>query len=502
VKSAVETLSPTRVRLTVEVPFAELGPAVESAYRRIASQVQLPGFRKGRVPPRLIDQRFGRAVVLEEAVNDALPRFYTQAVQDNSVEALGQPDVDVKEFADGAELKFTAEVDIRPSIELPDFDTLEVTVANADVSDADVDRELRQLRERFSTLVTAARPAQAGDFLQLDLVATIDGEEVEDGRATGLSFEVGSKSLLPGLDEAVVGLSAGDSTTFTTRLVGRHEGQDAEVEVTVKTVRERELPELDDEFAQTASEFDTLEELTTSIRDRLERVKLVEQGAQARDKALEALIAEVDMPIPERLLEQEIQARQDALQQQLSAAGMSKEFFLNSEGRTEEEFDAEIAERTREAIAAQLVLDAIARTEQLSVSESELSDQVLRRAYQARMAPDAFAQQIVEAGEVPNLVSEVVRAKALSKVLEAAKILDESGRQVDMAALNPPSRLGTDLGTDQEDQGDQGDQEDGPEPGGTETEPAAVALAADDETGAPVTAGPGRAASSAPARED
>jgi trigger factor len=459
VKSAVETLSPTRVRLTVEVPFEELGPALDSAYRRIASQVQLPGFRKGRVPPRLIDQRFGRAVVLEEAVNDALPHFYTQAVQENTVETLGQPDIDLTDFADGSDLKFTAEVDVRPPVELPEFDSLEVTVDDAEVSDADVQEQLRELQERFSTLVTADRPAQEGDFLQLDLLATINGEEVEDGRASGLSFEVGSKTLLKGLDEAVIGLSAGDTTTFTTELAGVHEGEEAEVEVTVKTVRVRELPELDDEFAQTASEFDTLEELTANVRDRLERVKLMEQGAQARDKVLEVLLARIDLPIPERVQEQEVKARMDALDQQLAAAGMSKELFLQGEGQSEEDFAADVAKRTREAIAAQLVLDAIARKEQLSVSESELSEQVMRRATRLRMAPDELAQQIVEAGEVPSLVSEVVRGKALSLVVESAKVVDESGRPVDLAALEPPPRP-TAAAVQQADADDEDDEDD------------------------------------------
>jgi trigger factor len=439
VKSAVETLSPTRVRLTVEVPFEELTPALESAYRRIAAQVQLPGFRKGRVPPRLIDQRFGRALVLEEAVNEAVPRFYTQSVQDNTVEALGTPDINVTDFADGTDLKFTAEVDVRPAIELPEFDSLEVTVEDAIVTDEDVDKQLRELQERFSTLVGADRSAQNGDFVQIDLVARIDGEEIEDGRATGMSFEIGSKSLVAGLDEALVGLSAGESTTFTTQLVGPHQGQDAEVEVSVKSVRVRELPELDDEFAQTASEFDTLNELSASLRDRLGRVKLMEQAAQARDRALEALLARVDLPVPERVLEQEVDARLEAFEEQLSAAGMSKQLFLDSEGKTEEAFEADLVERTRESIAAQLVLEAVARKEQLSVSEPELSEQIVRRATRLGMSPDALAQQIVQAGEVPSLVSEVVRAKALNLVVESAKIVDAAGRPVDLAALNPSS---------------------------------------------------------------
>jgi trigger factor len=441
VKSALESLSPTRVRLTVEVPFEELGPALESAYRRIAAQVQLPGFRKGRVPPRLIDQRFGRAVVLEDAVNEALPRFYTRSVEENSVEPLGQPEIDVAEFVDGGDLKFTAEVDVRPPIQLPEFDSLEVVVPDAGVTDAEVEEQLRELRGRFSTLITVDRPAQEGDFLQLDLAVKVDGAEVEDGRAAGMSFEVGSKSLVRGLDEAVIGLAAGDTTTFTTtELGGAHAGKEGEVEVAVKTVRVRELPELDDEFAQTASEFDTLEELTAGLRDRLGRVKLMEREAQARDRVLEVLLEKINLPLPERVLEQEIKARKEVFEQQLAAAGMAKERFLEQQGETEEEFDSDLAQRTRRALAAQLVLDEVARKEQLSVSEAELSDQIVRRAARAGMSPEALAKQLVEAGEVPHLVNEVVRGKALALVFEAANIIDESGRPVHLDETKPPAR--------------------------------------------------------------
>jgi trigger factor len=475
VKSAVESLSPTRVRLTVEVPFEDLGSSLESAYRRIAAQVQLPGFRKGRVPPRLIDQRFGRALVLKEAVNEALPRFYTRSVEENGVETLGQPEIAVTEFADGSDLKFTAEVDVRPPIELPDLDSLEVTVPAAGVSEADVEAQLTELRGRFSTLLTVDRPAQEGDFLQLDIVGRIDGEEVEDLRVTGLSYELGSKSLMRGLDEAVTGLSAGGTTTFTTELAGPPAGAAptsppagavAEVDVTVKTVRVRELPELDDEFAQTASEFDTLEELMAGLRDRLERVKLMEQEARTRELVLDALLAKVDLPVPERVLEQEIEARKEAFEQQLAAAGMAKDRVLASEGQTEEEFDADLAKRTRQSIAAQLVLDAVARKEQLSVTEAELSDQVVRRAARLGVSPEALAKQLVDAGEVPILVGEVVRGKALALALESAKIVDESGRPVELDANNPPARppAADEESADEESADDQDDQVAAPTP--------------------------------------
>ena len=290
-KSDLETLNPTRVKLTVEVPFEELKPSLDAAYRKIGSQVTSPGFRKGKVPPRVIDQRFGRATVLDEAVNDALPKFYGEALEANDVSPLGQPEVDVTSFEDGQQLTFTAEVDVRPEFDLPDYDGLKVTVDDADVSDAEVDEQLDGLRERFATLTGVDRAAADGDFVSIDLSASVAGEAVDDLTAKGLSYQVGQGSLLDGLDEAITGLAAGEKADFPTTLVGGdHAGEEATVTVEVKSVKERELPELDDDFAQTASEFDTLDELRADVRTRVEGMKAVQQGVQARDRVLEALL--------------------------------------------------------------------------------------------------------------------------------------------------------------------------------------------------------------------
>jgi trigger factor len=436
VKSDLETLNPTRVKLTVEVPFEELKESLDAAYRKIGGQVSIPGFRKGKVPPRVIDQRFGRSVVLDEAVNEALPRFYGQAVEENQVQVIGQPEVDVTELEDGQHLTFTAEVDVRPQFELPDYDGLEVTVDDADVTDAEVDEQLDGLRERFATLTGVDRAAADGDFVSMDLSAVVDGEAVDDLTAKGLSYQVGTGSLLDGLDEAVTGLSAGESREFTTALVGgEHAGQDATVTVELKSVKERELPELDDDFAQTASEFDTLEELRADVRDRVTQMKAVQQGVQARDRVLEALLAKVEIPLPENVIKAEIDARNHNLAHQLEAAGMSRDDFLAAEGQTAEEFDADVEERTRGAMTAQFVLDKVVDKEQLSVNEQELTQHIVRSASRYGMGPDQFAQQVVQAGQVPVLVSEVVRGKALALVLERAKVTDESGREVDLEAL-------------------------------------------------------------------
>ena len=435
-KSALETLNPTRVRLTVEVPFEELKPSLDAAYKKIGGQVNIPGFRKGRVPPRVIDQRFGRAMVLEEAVNEALPQFYGQAVQENAIDVLGTPEVDVTKFEDGQELTFTAEVDVRPDFELPDYRGLDVTVDDAETSDDDLDQQLQSLRERFATLKGVDRAAADGDFVSIDLSATIAGESLEDLSAKGLSYQVGQGSLLDGLDGAMTGLAAGESAVFPTALVGGdHAGQDADVTVTVNSVKERELPELDDDFAQTASEFDTLEELRADLRTRFDQMRRIEQGVQARDRALEALLAKVDIALPEGVVKSEIEGRQHALAHQLEQAHMSREDFLAAEGQSPEEFDADIDKRTRDALTAQFVLDKVVEKEQLSVNEQELTEHIIRSASRYGVGPDQFAQEIVQGGQVPMLVGEVVRGKALALVLEQAKVTDASGREVDLESL-------------------------------------------------------------------
>lgn len=435
-KSAVETLSPTRVRLTVEVPFDELKPSLDAAYKSIAQQVRVPGFRPGHVPPPVIDQRFGRGVVLEQAVNDALPQFYSSALQENEVSALGQPEVDVTDFADGSELKFTAEVDVKPEVELPEYEGLEVTVDDVEVTDADVDEQVDGLRERFATLSGVERAAESGDYVMLDLAASQSGEEIEDAKANGVSYEIGSGSMLDGLDEAVTGLSAGESASFTSTLAGgEYAGREVDVAVTVKTVKVKELPDLDDEFAQMASEFDTVPELREDVRGRLERARRVEQGAQARDKALEALLEKVDVPLPEGVVAGEVQFRKDSLQQQLEQAGLTKEAYLASEDKSEEDFDGELEANARESVKAQFVLDAIAKQQQVGVGENELSEHIVRSAQRYGVSPDQFAQQVVQSGQVQSLVGEVVRSKALAHVLESAKVTDASGRDVDLEAL-------------------------------------------------------------------
>ncbi len=435
-QSAVETLSPTRVKLTVEVPFDELKADLDKAYKKIASQVKVQGFRPGKVPPRILDQRVGRGVVLEEAVQEALPRLYGEAVQETGVNPVGRPEVDVTEFTDGDKLAFTAEVDVRPEFDLPAYESLTVTVAAVEVPDADVTEQLDALRARFAKLTPVERVAADGDFVALDLAATIDGAEVPGGTATGLSYEVGSGTLLDGIDDALRGKQAGDAGIFDTVLVaGDLEGQTAQVALTVRSVNERELPVADDQWASDTTGFEGLAALTADIRDRLERTKKLEQGTEARDKVLEALLAAVEVPLPESVLETELGWRTQTTTDQLTRNGLTLEGWLESEGKTQEEWDTEVSDGARNAVKAQLVLDAVADKEELAVTDAELTDQVVRRAARTGMSPDAFAQAIVQSGQLPGLVSEVRRGKALATVMEAATITDTAGATVDLESL-------------------------------------------------------------------
>ena len=439
-KSTVETLSPTRVRLAIEVPFGELEPSLKKAYREIAQQVSVPGFRRGKVPSTVIDQRVGRGTVLNEAVQEAIPENILAAVREHDVKTLGRPEVEITEFNDGDALKFTAEVDVRPEITLPDLAGVEVTVDELKIDDSEVDEQVKGLRERFATLKTVERPAQDGDYAQIDLAATVDGEEVPGGSATNISHEVGSKQLLLGLDEVLVGLSAGDSTTFVTQLVGGDfAGRDADVAVTVRTVKEKQLPALDDEFAQLASEFDTLEELRNDLRERVSRSKKVEQIYAARDRALEQMVAAAEVPAPAGVVREEVEHRKQAMVDQLERIGASLEDYLAAEEKTEEQVDAELAEAATEGVKIQLLLDTLADAEQVQVTDDEFGHEIVHRAQRAGMAPQQYYDQLARSGAAGAVFGDVRRGKALAMVMERIKITDSAGNQINLDELRAES---------------------------------------------------------------
>lgn len=435
-RTDVEELSPTRVRLTIEVPFEELKPNLDQAYREVARQVRVPGFRPGRTPPRVIDQRVGRGAVLEQAVNDAVPKLYGKALEEHEVFALGQPDLEITKLDDGKEFAFTAEVDVRPKFEIPDLDGMPVTVDDAEVTPDQVEEYLGTLRERFASLKGADRPVRDGDYVSIDLSAGVDGEQVEDAQASGLSYEVGSGSMLDGLDEALAGMAAGDTKTFTAELAGgKLAGMQADVTVTVHSVKVKELPELDDEFAQSASEFDTLGELRAGTREQLAAMRRAGQAEQARERALDALLARIDIPLPENLVEQEVELRRQSLDDRLRRSSTARDTYLEAVGMTEDELEAEFDRDARRSVKAGFILDKLAAQEDLGVDQGELSAYVTEQAYRMGVPPDRLAKELADRGQLGSAVADVLRSKSLRLIAERARVTDESGRGVDLTEI-------------------------------------------------------------------
>ncbi len=418
-KTDVESLSPTRVKMTVQLPFEELQPSFDEAYKSIGKQVNVPGFRKGKVPARVIEQRFGRGAVLEEVINDAVPKAYETALREQEIIPVGRPEVDVTEVEDGQHVTFTAEVDVRPDFELPDYKAISIQVDPATADDAAIDEHIDNLRTRFASLKDVDRASADGDVLLVDIFGKTDaGDEVEDLSGTALSYELGTEGMLPGFDDAVRGAKADETRTFDfTPGNGDWAGVPLKVTATVKTVRERELPELNEEFVIMASEFDTVEELREDAKKRVERLKRMEQGQQARGKVYEALLESVDIPLPEGIIAAEVQAH------------------FEDGHEASDEHRAEVEQQAREALKSQFVFDRIAETEEVTVGESELSNWLMQQAPRYGMAPDALAQALVESGQVSMALSDIRRSKALALVLENATVTDAEGNAVDLTAL-------------------------------------------------------------------
>ncbi|MVZ90926.1 trigger factor [Dietzia kunjamensis] len=431
-KSTVEQLNPTRVKITVEVPFAELEPDFAKAYKSLAGQVNIPGFRPGKAPAKLLESRIGRPAVLEQVINDMIPSRYSQAVDEHELVVLAQPEIEVTKLEDNDVVEFTAEVDIRPEITLPTFEDLEVTVEAPETDEAAVDAELDNLRARFGTLKGVERGATTGDFLSVDLAATVDGEPVDEASTEGLSYELGSGTLVEGLDDAAAGLKAGESKEFTSSLVaGDHAGKEAVITVTVQSVKERELPEADDEFAQMASEFDTLDELKADLTEKVAQQAKAGLAGEIRDKVLDALMEATDVPTPEAVVESEAHAQMHQLIDQFGGDESILDQALAAEGTDRETFEAETREGAARAIRSQLLLDAVAEQNSTDVSQEELTQHILFQAQRYGMDPNQFVQQIQQAGQLGSLFSDVRRSKALADVIGKVTVKDTEGNVVD-----------------------------------------------------------------------
>lgn len=433
-KSSVEKQSETRVRLTVEVPFDELTPEFDQAYQALAQQVTIPGFRKGKAPAKLLEARIGRGPILEQVLNEMIPSRYEEAVREHELKPIGQPEVDIAKLEDGEVVEFTADVDVRPEIELPDFSGISVEVEPVAADEDAVEKELGNLLARFGSLTGVDRAVEDGDFVSIDLSATVDGEELEEAATEGLSYEVGSGELIDGLDEALVGLAKDESKEFATTLVaGEHEGEDAQVTVTVRSVKVRELPEADDDFAQMASEFDTMEELREDLAKQVEQTKKGEQASQIRDKVLAAALEATEVPLPESVVAEQVEGQLQQLLGQFGGDEATLDKMLEAQGTTREEFDADSRKSAEEAVRTQLFLDALAEKVEPQVSQQELTDHILFTAQSYGMDPNQFIQQIQASGQIGNLFADVRRGKALAVSILEATVTDTEGNAVDVA---------------------------------------------------------------------
>ena len=416
-----ESLSPTRVRLTITVSPEELKPSIDHAYQHIAEEMNIPGFRKGKVPPPIIDQRVGRGEVINHAVSEGLDRYFQAAVQEEKLRTLGQPQADVKTWPSdkdfSGDLVVDVEVDVRPDFTIPAFAKYTLEVKATEVGKAEVDAELDELRARFGNLVTVDRPIKTGDFVQIDLEATIGDNTIDS--ASSISYEVGSGQLIDGIDDALDTLTAGEETTFESKLLGGdHEGEMAQIALTVLSVKERELPEADDDFAQIASQFDTIKELKDDLKTQVERKGLFAQAQEARDALVEKMLADLDMPLPQGVVDAEVNRH------------------LEGENRLEDDVHRkEVIESTEKSLRTQLLLDALVEKLEIEVGQNELTQYLMQSASQYGMEPSEFIQTLQENNQIPSMVGEVARSKSLSVALADVTAKDSKGKKVDLSSV-------------------------------------------------------------------
>jgi len=432
VKSSVEQLTSTRVKLTVEVPFDELKDEFDKAYDTIANQVNIPGFRKGHAPAKVLESHVGRGAILETVFNDMLPSRYEEACNENNVHPLGSPDVDLTEINDPESFVFTAEVDCRPEIKLPKIEGMEVEVEPRKSIDEAAEQGMADLQERFAVLKGVDRPVEEDDFVSIDLDATIDGEPVPEASTKGLSHKVGSGELIDGLEEALVGMKEGETREFKSKLMaGESAGEEADVSVTVTKIQEQELPELDDDFAQMASEFDTIEELKDDLQRRAEAATQSEQASAIRDAVLKHLTDTIEFDVPEGIVEEQTQARINQVLSQFGNDENMLKTILESQNSSLEQFYEEAKEGAVEGVRSQLLLDVIAEEREIEISQNDLTEAVVAQAQQYNMEPDQFVKLVQQQGQLSNLFTDVRRNKALFSVIRDFTAKDTNGKVID-----------------------------------------------------------------------
>jgi trigger factor len=416
VKTTVERLTPTRVKLTITVDAAGFKPALEKAYETVSSQVNIPGFRKGKVPATILDQRVGKDAIIAQAVNDGLDDFYREALIQENLKPLSTPQADIKSAPNAQEptneLVVELEVEVRPEFKLPEYKGLKIKVDAVKIAKMDIESELDALRARFGTLKTVDRPAKNGDFTSIDLTAAIGGAEIDT--AKDISYEIGSGQLLDGIDEALETLTAGETTTFRSKLVGGDQaGSEAEVTVTLNAVKESELPKADDAFAQLASEFDTIAELKGDIEKKLEQNFVRKQILQARDQIVDQLVEKAKIPVSDEAVKREVDSH------------------LENEGKAmDDPHRVEVIEETEKNFRVQLLLDGVVEAEAIKVEDQELIEYLAMQSRNYGMDPNEFIKQVANAGQVPMFVDELSRRKAVDALVAHAEITDAKGNKV------------------------------------------------------------------------
>ena len=424
-KTSIETIDSVQVKLTVEVEPARVKKAFDRAARELASQVDLPGFRRGKVPRRLLEQRFGQGVIAQNAMEESIGEFYAEAVRSEKLEPVAQPEVDVDTFDEAEGCVFTATVEVRPTFDPPDHTGIGVTFPEWDLDEDEVDEQLTSMRERFAEVDVVERAAGAGDLVTLDLAVEIGGERIDDAAVDDALYEVGSEGVTPKLDEEIVGKQAGDTFSYDDQMpedYPAYGGQDATFHISVTDVREKTLPPLDDDFATSASEFETIEELRADLRRSLLRRK-VEQGQhELRGRVLEAYLARIDLPLPPAMVEAEAESRIHELEHQAERFNMSAEELLVIQGLTTEEHAEQAREQAASGVKAQLVLDALSGKLQPSLEPADLDREIVRHAQANGVAPDEIARIIQEQGSLPQLIGDILRRKTIDAIVAAAEI--------------------------------------------------------------------------------
>ncbi len=434
--STVEKLNPTRVKLTIEVPFSDLKPTIDRVYKEVSQQVQIPGFRKGKVPARIIDQRFGRGAILQDAINDYLPKAYVDALTANDVFPLGQPEIEITKIEDNEQVEFTAEVDVRPEFTVADPASVSVEVDPIDVTDEQIDSQVSLLQERFAEINDVDRAAKVDDLVVLDINAAADGKPLDDATASDVTYRVGQEGFIDGLDKAVKGKKAGDEVTFTTSLVGGgHAGEQADVTVVIKKVQERKLPEVDDDFAQMVSSFDTVEDMRIDLKQGLERQARVAQATQARDKVLAALIEATPFELPEKLVEDEAESRRQSITERITAQGMTVEQYLkeaDEETKDVDEFWKLVADRGQEALRGQIILDKLTEQVNVEVSQQEMLELIYQKAMMNGTSPETELKHMMDHDHQMEWTQELRRNKILSALVGSATVKDTNGVELEI----------------------------------------------------------------------